>query len=243
MAFRISHTGKNGNRLKSVLVNESTAIISSKSDAELQVELPADVSIKIEQMQGEFKLTADGAPITIAKQQNSEVKVRNSSDFSCCDQSFYLTSIIDETQTPRKKSLLSAFALTTVWSLLAIMIIVPIWLPYKITVHEQKDRNVLVDKCSKELDILRDVLKGSINKSDSYSQIHREILVSINDEVEQVAWVFRNAGDYMNQEKMIKLESDISKYLAVIKSLKKAEAITINSLNADKVINSLLMPK
>ena len=127
--------------------------------------------------------------------------------------------------------------------LLAIMIIVPAWLPYKIRVHDTRDRNVLVDTCSKGLDDLRHFLRDEMGKIDNYSQIHRDIVTTLNEEVENMAWAFRHGGDFMSSDQMSKLQEDISKYKETVKKLRKTKAVSVTPLDANQVINSVLAPK
>ena len=130
-----------------------------------------------------------------------------------------------------------------VWFLLALMFIVPFVLDSRIKTHEQKDRHALVDKCSYSLDVLRDIMRAEMSRLDSYTQAHRDIVTSLNEEVEQMAWAYRTGGDLMNQEKMLKLQKDISRYGKIIKKLRSTSAVNVAPLNSDSVLKSVLPGK
>jgi hypothetical protein len=244
MAFRISKIGKKGTRIESILVEGLCAEVSSSADATLQTEMAEGASVKIESKGTKLLLSVVGTVLKVNEEVISEsIIVRNSTDFSCSGSDFYVTNVINEEICRRKKSFLSVFALTTVWSLLALMLIVPAWLPYRIRTHENKGRNVLVDKCSGGLDKLRRRVKKEMKDLEQYSQIKREVMTSISEEIEQISWVFRNSGDFMNQQKMLQLEKDIQLYNDVLKKIKGTDAVIIKPLNSRQTLKSILLPK
>ena len=166
--------------------------------------------------------------------------IGSGAQFECAGQQFYVTVVISGNPTPRRKSHLSTLALTIIWSLLAIQLIVPVWLPYKITGHKVKGRNVLIENCSKGLDDLRK--KYSKKKSDigRASQIHRDIINRLSDEVEQMAWVFRNAGEFMSKSELIQLEKDIVSYRNILSKVQSTDAVTIEPLTIENTVRNLI---
>ena len=244
MSFRISKVGKNGAREASVLVECNKGSISSDASSSLQCNIPEGHSLTINFNGNLLTVAPTGGNLTIdGKELSGPSESRTSLEFFFGNSHFYITKVIEDKICKRKKTYLSSFALTIIWVLLAIMIIVPAWLPYKIRVHDTRDRNVLVDTCSKGLDDLRHFLRDEMGKIDNYSQIHRDIVTTLNEEVENMAWAFRHGGDFMSSDQMSKLQEDISKYKETVKKLRKTKAVSVTPLDANQVINSVLAPK
>ena len=239
MAFKISQIDDNGTRILSTLVHEKAALIGSTADSTLRVEFPEAVSINIQQDDKRLFLSIAGAPIIFkGKEHTDKLEIRNSADFSCCDLQFHITCQIDQKITPRKKSYVATFASGMVWTLLVIMLAMPMILPYTVKAHVQGSRSALVDKCSRNLDLLRKELGDK--KVDTYTPIQKDILLNLKEEVEQIIWTFRNAGEFMNQQQMVVLEKDISRYFDVAQLLDEAAAIKVDPLDATNIIKALM---
>ena len=86
-------------------------------------------------------------------------------------------------------------------------------------------------------------MKKEMNSLQEYTQIKREVMTSLSEEVEQITWVFRNSGDFMSHEKMLKLEADIQRYNNTLGKLKDAEAIVITPVDPRKVLKTILPSK
>ena len=95
-----------------------------------------------------------------------------------------------------------------------------------------------VDKCSRNLDLLRKELGDK--KVDTYTPIQKDILLNLKEEVEQIIWTFRNAGEFMNQQQMVVLEKDIIRYFDVVQLLDEAAAIKVDPLDATNIIKALM---
>lgn len=244
MAFRISTVNDNGSRGKSVLVKDGKAVISSAKTAQLQCDLPEDVTIVAQETSDGLTIQAEGAALFVkGTKADGTVKIRGGADFEIKGIKFYITSQISKKITPRKKTYLSVFSLTVVWVLLLMMLIVPYALSAKIKSHEQKDRHALMDKCSYSLDGLRETMKSELSKLDSYTQAHRDIVSTLNEEIEQMAWAFRTGGNLMNQDKMIQLHKDINRYNNTIKDLRTTSAVKVTPLDSSSVLKAVLPDK
>ena len=75
---------------------------------------------------------------------------------------------------------------------------------------------------------------------DKKSQIHRDIMARLSDEVEQIAWVFRNAGELMSQAELEQLENDIKDYQKILKKIENTDSVQVQPLSTDKAIKQIL---
>jgi len=242
MAFRISSHTHTGQRTDSVLIESSEATIAKSADSDFTFDLPDGASISIKESSNKLTISTQGAEAEVKGQKlkDSSLDIGTSAQFKCQGQEFYTTIVLSGEPTARKKSYLSTIALTLIWTLLAIQIIVPIWLPSKIKVHEVKGRNVLIENCSMGIDILRNNVKKTKSTMDKKSQIHRDIMARLSDEIEQIAWVFRNAGELMSQAELEQLEKDIKDYQKILKKIEKTNAVQVKPLSTDKAIKQIL---
>ena len=242
MAFRLSSHKKNGQRISSVLIESGEAAISSDSSADIQQDLPENSSITITETSTGLSLQANGIKVSVKRKDIKEdsISIGSGAQFSCLDQDYYVTVVISGDPTPRKKGYLATIAVTLIWALLAIQLIVPAWLPSKITGHKVKGRHVLIENCSKGLDNLRAKFKNERKDIGSYSQIHRDVILRLSEEIEQIAWVFRHAGEFMSKEELEKLEKDIGEYKNIIGQVRKAQAVDVDPLTTEKAVKKLL---
>ncbi len=242
MAFRISSHTKTGQRIDTVLIESTEGTIGNSDSCSLVFALPEGSLIKISEKSDKLTLSTVGVEIEVKGKtlKGSSLEVGTSAQFKYKDQSFYSTIVLSGDPTPRKKSYLSTIALTLIWSLLAIQIIVPIWLPSKIKVHEVKGRNVLIENCSIGIDNLRSNLKKSKSGIDQRSQIHRDIMARLSDEIEQIAWVFRNAGELMSKAELETLENDIQDYNKILHQIKNTNSVQVKPLSTEKAIKQIL---
>ncbi|MCM8526350.1 MAG: hypothetical protein NE327_07535 [Lentisphaeraceae bacterium] len=242
MAFRLSSHKKNGQRIETVLVDGNEASISSSKTADIQQDIPEGSSLKISENGDSLSLISKGIAVTVKGKEilDESIVLGIGAQFQCMDQDYYVTKVISGDPTPRKKGYLSALALALIWTLLAIQLIVPIWLPYKITSHKVKGRNVLIENCSKGLDDLRRQFSKRQKDLGNASQINRDIITRLSEEVEQMAWVFRNAGEFMSKSELEKLEQDIEAYFKILNNVKKTDAVTIEPINTENAVRNIL---
>ncbi|MCM8538259.1 MAG: hypothetical protein NE334_20120 [Lentisphaeraceae bacterium] len=242
MAFRISEITTNGERLQSVLIEKDSAVISSDKNADLKVDFPNPKS-SIKVTTGAYSCKLEPSKIEISTKgevfKEGIKDVGQGADFTCGDHSFYVTMIQDRSKTEFKKGHLATLAVTLSWIVLAIQLIVPLWLPYKIVTHEAKGRNVLVETCSERIDNLRNTMRKSGSDISGKSIIHNDIVVQLKDEVEQLTWTFRNAGEFMNIQQLEQLVVDIEKYEAILLKLEETEIIDVEPVKAETVIQGL----
>ena len=242
MAFRLSSHKKNGQRTKSVLIEGKEALIGSSDKADIQLQTPEGSAISISENNGSLTITVKGVTVSIKGKDISDgsVSAGSGTQFECLEQSFYVTVVISGDPTPRKKGYLSALALALIWTLLGIQLIVPIWLPYKITGHKVKGRNVLIENCSKGLDDLRKKYTKKKGDLGSSSQINRDIINRLSDEVEQMAWVFRNAGEFMSKSELLQLEKDIMSYNLILAEVKNTGSVSVEPVTIENAVRNLL---
>ncbi|MCM8538946.1 MAG: hypothetical protein NE328_01605 [Lentisphaeraceae bacterium] len=242
MAFKLSSHKKNGQRINSVLIEGNEATISNSESADIQLNIPEGTSISITEKNGSLSIRSQGISTTVKGKEISDesTSIGSGAQFQCMEQDFYVTTIISGEPTPRKKGYLSGLALTLIWTLLAIQLIVPVWLPYKITGHKVKGRNVLIENCSKGLDDLRKTFSKRKGDLGNASQINRDIITRLSEEVEQMAWVFRNAGEFMSKSELEKLELDIEAYFKILNNVKKTDAVTIEALKTENAVRKIL---
>ena len=245
MAFRLSSHRKNGQRISTVLKENGEAKISCDSDSDIQQNIPENASIAITESGNSLSLKVEGVVVNVKGKdiQDESITIGSGAQFTCAEQDYYVTKTISGEPTPRKKGYLSTIAITLIWALLAIQLIVPAWLPSKITGHKVKGRNVLIENCSKGLDILRAKFRKERNNVESYSQIHRDVILRLSEEVEQIAWVYRHAGEFMSKEELEKLEKDIGEYASIIGEVRKAEAVDVEPLTTENAVKKLLKSK
>ena len=242
MAFRISTHTHTGQRIDSVLIDSGEGTISCSSDSDLKYDLPEGSFIKLAESSNKLTISTSGVEIEVKGQKikDTSLELGTSAQFKYKDQDFYSTIILSGEPTARKKSYLSTIALTLIWTLLAIQIIVPLWLPAKIKVHEVKGRNVLIENCSMGIDTLRNNVKRSKSSIDQRSQIHRDIMARLSDEIEQIAWVFRNAGELMSKAELEKLEKDIQEYQDILKKIQKTDTVQVKPLSTKAAVQKIL---
>ena len=242
MAFRISSHTKTGQRIDSVLIESAEASIGKSDSNDLVFNLPGDASIKITENSKKLTISSKGIELNVKGKtlKDSSMEVGSSAQFKYLDNEFYTTIVLTGEPTPRKKSYLSTIALTLMWTLLAVQLIVPLWLPSKIKVHEVKGRNVLIENCSIAIDNLRNNVKKSKSSIDKQSQIHRDIMARLSDEIEQIAWVFRNAGEFMSQAELETLQKDVKAYNKVLQQIKQTNSVQVKPLKTDKAIKQML---
>lgn len=242
MAFRISSLHNTGQRIDSVLIDSSEGTIGSSANDSLVFELPAGAVIQISEKAKSLTLSTKGVEVEVKgrKVKDSSMELGSSAQFKYKDQDFYTTVVLSGEPTPRKKSYLSTIALALMWSLLAVQLIVPLWLPSKIKAHEVKGRNVLIENCSIAIDDLRNNVNKHRSSIDQRSQIHRDIMSRLSDEIEQIAWVFRNAGELMSKAELETLEKDIEDYNQILLKIKKTNSVQVKPLSTDKAIKQIL---
>jgi len=244
MAFRISLINDHGHRLQSVLIKDKPAIISNKSDADLQVDLPAGTEINVHEEETVCHISVQGV-VQFNDQvlENSSAQLGTAAEFSSNGLKFYVTGIHTGNIVKRSKGHLATLAISLVWILLTIQIAVPVILPFLITSHEVKGRNVLLETCSSKLDMLRAILKESVKNSKDFSSIRRDMLSSLNSEVDQVIWTFRNGSDFMSLQELQQLTIDIAKYEQITGVINSGEAIGLEAIKPDSVLKTVLPQK
>jgi hypothetical protein len=243
MAFRISIIKSSGERQESVLIETKQALIANSDDAQLKVNFPPGTSIEITEKSSTCTLTSTQIPVLIKGEtfENTSTSIGSGSDFSAHDINFYVTIVRANQLTEFKKGHLATIALLLTWSLLAIQIIVPIWLPYKIISHTVEGRNSLLEKCSTELDRLRRSIKSNSSAMTKISTIHNEVMANLKKEVEQISSIFRQGSEFMSAEQLKQLLDDIALYNAMIQKLLKSSVIEVNPVNPDMVIKGLAL--
>lgn len=242
MSFRISSHKNSGQRIKSLLIESQSVQIGADNSCDFQHDLPEGATVTISEENGSLSIFPKNIEITVKNKplKDSSLSVGTSAHFSIGEQDFYTTIVLSGKPTPRKKSYLSSVALTLIWSLLVIMLVIPIWLPYKIKVHHVRGKNVLLENCASDIDTLRRKIKDDRKELSEISQVHRDIMVRINEEVEQIAWVFRNSGELMTKEELEKLEEDVASYMAILKKVKKTQTVNVKPLSTDEAVKQLI---
>jgi len=242
MAFRISKIKSSGEREESVLINNKEALISSSKEADLKADLPENSSIKICETSSGCTLIPTSASFESKGQViDKQFVIGYGGEFKLGEQLFYVTVTRENKLTEFKKGHLATVALLMTWSLLAIQIIVPVWLPYKITSHKVEGRNMLLEKCSTQLDSLRRNIKNNKKAMTQISPIHNDVMNNLQKEVDQISAIFREGREFMTTEQLKVLEEDISLYNKTIKKLLKSSVIEVAPLNPDKVIEGLAL--
>ena len=241
MAFRVAKLKPNGERIKSVLVNKSQALLSSSDDAVINVDSKPDNYVKITEENGSCRLEAKGIDVLFREKviSGETISLGTGSEFCINEQRFYATIVNDGSSTEFKKGHLATVAIVLTWSLLLIQIFVPAWLPFKITSHTSEGRDVLVENCSTSLDQLRHLLRKTGDKISSISPIHSDIMNNLNDEVNKVTWTYRNAGEFMSSDQLQTLIKDIKRYEDVLSQLENSKVITVNPIDENKLIKGL----
>lgn len=242
MSFRISSHKNSGQRIKSLLIDGQSAQIGADDSCEFQFDLPEGATVTISEENGSLSICSKNIEVSVKNKslKDTAMVIGTSAHFSIGEQEFYTTVVLSGKPTPRKKSYLSSIALTLIWSLLVIMLVIPIWLPYKIKIHHVRGKNVLLENCASDIDTLRKKIKDDRKELSEISQVHRDIMVRINEEVEQIAWVFRNSGEFMTKEELEKLEKDVASYLAILKKVKKTQTVNVKPLSTDEAVKQLL---
>ena len=241
MAFRIAQLKASGERIQTALISQGAATISASPDADLKVDFKADAFLKIKEENKLCKLEVKGLTVNYRNHTVSDGKfcLGTGCEFTCGDDSFYATIVNDGSPTEFKKGYLANAAIFLTWSLLVIQIVVPAWLPFKITSHTAKGRSVLAENCSSGLDQLRNSLRDSGKDISNISPIHNDIMANLKEEIEQITWTYRNAGEFMTAEQLSQLLDHIEQYKFVLKELKKSQVITVQPIDSGKVIEGL----
>lgn len=241
MAFRVAQLKANGERIQSVLMDQGEVTISASPKADLNVKLTPDTYIKIKEVNKLCILEIRGLRVNYRNKtvSDGEVCIGTGCEFTCGDERFYATVVNDGSLTEFKKGYLANAAIFLTWSLLIIQIVVPAWLPFKITSHTAEGRSVLAENCSIGLDDLRRFLRDSGKNISSISTIHNDIMSNLKQEIEHIIWTYRNASEFMNAEQLSQLLNDIEQYKKVLKELENSQVIKVDPIDSTKVLKGL----
>jgi hypothetical protein len=221
MAFRISLLMKSGQREKSLLFEKAEALISSSKDADMQVDLAEKGSLLVRETSYGCTLETKGLTVKFKDQKisNGSLSLTNGGQVEISDREFFITPVKAVIPIRHKKSILASLAFTLSVCMLILQVAVPLWLPSKIMSHTVKGREILLESTSKRLDDLRSHLSKASEGIEKISQTHRDALFHLNEEIEQIAWVFRNGSEFMTSQDLEQVLVDIALYDAVLRKL------------------------
>ncbi len=97
----------------------------------------------------------------------------------------------------------------------------------------------MVEQCSSGLDALRRRLKTSYDKISSISNFHNDVMSNLKEEIEQITWTYRNAGELMSAEQLSTLLADIAKYQDILSKLESSKVISVEPINTHKILQGL----
>lgn len=242
MAFRISILEKFGQRSQSTLITKGQAVIGAGKDCDLVCPKLGSGTVTISETNGKLTLQPNGIELSHKESswKNEAKTIGSSANFVVANQQFYATMIINEEPSPRKKSYLATLAICLVWTFLALTIIIPLWLPQKIQSQHVRSKFVLLENNANKLDLLRKKVKDQQKLANNNSQITRDIFIKINEEIEQLAWVFRTNGSNMSKKQLEQLEADLADYEQIINNSIKTEKINLTPLSIDDAVIELI---